>query len=750
MTSRGERVELIDHRVDGVLELENLALHIHRDLARKIAIGHGSGHCRDVSDLRRQVAGHGIHAVGKILPDAANAFHLSLAAQLAFRSDFARHARDFRREGVQLIDHRVDGVLQFQNFALDVHRDFARKIAVRHRRGHFRDVADLGRKIAGHRVDAVGQILPDAADALHLRLAAQLSFGADLARHARDFRTEAVELIDHRVDGVLQLKNFAARIHRDLGRKIASGDGGGHAGDIAHLVGQVAGHRVHALREIFPRAGDALNLRLPAQFAVRADLARHARNFRSERAELIDHRVDGVLELENFAAHRDRDLARKIAVGHRGRDFRDVADLAGEIARHGIHAVGEIFPGSGNATHIGLTAENTFRTHLARHARHFRSECVQLIDHRVDGVLELKNFAAHIHRDLAGKVAIGDRRGDFGDVSDLRREITGHRVHAVGEVFPDARDALHFRLAAQLAFGSDFARHAGHFGSERSELIHHRIDRVLEFEDLALHIHRDFAREIAIGHRGGDFRDVADLRGEIARHRIDAVREILPDAGDALHHGLTAQLAFRADFARHARYFRSEGIQLRHHGVHHARRVQELAFERAAVDIESHGLRKVALGHRADHAGDFGRRLHQIPDQAVDRIQTLRPIAGRRAHAGPLVDLAFLADRAADPGEFARHAFVQLENIVERVGDLARDPGLVNRQANRKIAVLEGDQRLQQRARVECVSYQLRHQKLLWPGTFACDCPKRSLNMAPRPRNSSRLEGFRRYRVAPS
>ena len=42
-------------------------------------------------------------------------------------------------------------------------------------------------QVAGHGVDAVGEILPDAGDALHLRLPAELAFGADFARHARHF-----------------------------------------------------------------------------------------------------------------------------------------------------------------------------------------------------------------------------------------------------------------------------------------------------------------------------------------------------------------------------------------------------------------------------------------------------------------------------------------------------------------------------------------------------------------------------------
>jgi hypothetical protein len=81
---------------------------------------------------------------------------------------------------------------KFQNFALHVHRDLAREIAVGHRRSHLGDVADLRRQVAGHGVDAESvKVLPHAAHALHLRLAAQFAFGADFARHARHFRAKA-------------------------------------------------------------------------------------------------------------------------------------------------------------------------------------------------------------------------------------------------------------------------------------------------------------------------------------------------------------------------------------------------------------------------------------------------------------------------------------------------------------------------------------------------------------------------------
>ena len=54
-------------------------------------------------------------------------------------------------EGVELVHHGVDGVLQFQNFAFHVDRDLARKVAARHSRGDFGDVAHLGGEVGGHR-----------------------------------------------------------------------------------------------------------------------------------------------------------------------------------------------------------------------------------------------------------------------------------------------------------------------------------------------------------------------------------------------------------------------------------------------------------------------------------------------------------------------------------------------------------------------------------------------------------------------
>ena len=301
----------------------------------------------------------------------------------------------------------------------------------------------------------------------------------------------AVELVDHRVEGFLQLKDLAAHVHGDLARKIAVGDRGRHLGDVAHLGGQIAGHRVHAVGQVLPGAGDAGHLGLAAELAVGADLARHARDLCRKRIELIDHGVEGFLELQDFAAHVHGDLLGKVALRHRGRHLGDVAHLPGEVRGHRVDAVGQVLPGPGNAAHHGLAAELAFGADLAGHARHLAGKRVELVHHGVDGVLELENFAAHVDGDLFRKVAAGDRGRDLGDVAHLRGEVRGHRVDAVGEVLPGAGNAQHVGLSAEASFGADLARHARDLAGERVELIDHRVDGLLELENLAAHVHRD-------------------------------------------------------------------------------------------------------------------------------------------------------------------------------------------------------------------------------------------------------------------
>src|SRR5262249_6792007 len=271
---------------------EDLTAHVDGDLFRQIAVGDGDGHIGDIAHLSGQIAGHQVDVVSEIFPGAGDSGHRGLTAELAFGADLAGDPGDCGRGGDELMDHGVDGFLQLKNLAAHIDSYFFRQVAVGDGDGDIGDVADLGGQIARHDVDAFGEILPNAADVTHLRLAAELSFGADLAGDPGDFGSETPELIDHGVDRIFEPESLAADIDSDFFRQIAVGDGDGDIGNIAHLVGQVAGHEVDAIGKILPGAGDAGDRGLTAEFPFGADLPRNPGDFGSKTAQLIDHGVD--------------------------------------------------------------------------------------------------------------------------------------------------------------------------------------------------------------------------------------------------------------------------------------------------------------------------------------------------------------------------------------------------------------------------------------------------------------------------
>src|SRR5690606_24090719 len=129
--------------------------------------------------------------------------------------------------------------------------------------------------------------------------------------------------------------------------------------------------------------------------------------------------------------------------------------------------VGQILPGTADAFDLRLSAEPTLGADLARHAGYLAGERVELVDRHDDRVLELENLSLHFDGDLLGQVAARHCGRDFGDVAHLSGYPYATLFRSVGQVLPGAADALDLRLAAELAFGADLARHARHLGRER-------------------------------------------------------------------------------------------------------------------------------------------------------------------------------------------------------------------------------------------------------------------------------------------
>ena len=209
------------------------------------------------------------------------------------------------------------------------------------------------------------------------------------------------------------------------------------------------------------------------------------------------------------------DGTSQIAFRHRRGDFRDGAHLRRQICREQIHVAGQILPRARRARHVRLAAEPAFHAHFARDVCDLFGENRQRVRHVIDRFRERGDFTLRFHGQLLAQISVGNGRHDFHDAAHLVGQVGRHEVHAVGQILPRAAHAGHLRLPAEFAFRADFARHARHFGGEGIQLVHHGVDGVLQFQNFAFHVHRDFARQVAARHGRRHFGDVADLRRQV-------------------------------------------------------------------------------------------------------------------------------------------------------------------------------------------------------------------------------------------
>jgi hypothetical protein len=110
-----------------------------------IAVCDGRHDFGNATHLIRQVRSHKVDVIGQVFPRPGDAFHNGLPTQLSFHADLARYTSDFIGKRRQLIDHRINRVFQFKNFAFYVHGDLLAEVASSDRGGNSSDVAHLGR-----------------------------------------------------------------------------------------------------------------------------------------------------------------------------------------------------------------------------------------------------------------------------------------------------------------------------------------------------------------------------------------------------------------------------------------------------------------------------------------------------------------------------------------------------------------------------------------------------------------------------
>ena len=110
--------------------------------------------------------------------------------------------------------------------------------------------------------------------------------------------------------------------------------------------------------------------------------------------------------------------------------------------------------------------------------------------------------------------------------------------------------------------------------------------------------------------------------------------------------------------------------------------ITESGFVGAGVGAAATGLRPVV---ELMFIGFMGVCLDQIVNQAVDRMDALRPGPGRPRQRNALGDFPLLSHDAADPVNLICLLRHQLDEVVEGISHLARHARPFHRQPDRKV-----------------------------------------------------------------
>ncbi len=109
------------------------------------------------------------------------------------------------------------------------------------------------------------------------------------------------------------------------------------------------------------------------------------------------------------------------------------------------------------------------------------------------------------------------------------------RVYRVRQILPGSGHAGHHRLAAQLAVGAHFARHARHFLGENAQLLNHRVDDVrraqeLAFQRTAVHFQKHGLCQISLGHRADGASHFRGRAEQVLDQGVDRNLHVAPGA----------------------------------------------------------------------------------------------------------------------------------------------------------------------------------------------------------------------------
>ncbi len=127
----------------------------------------------------------------------------------------------------------------------------------------------------------------------------------------------------------------------------------------------------------------------------------------------------------------------------------------------------------------------------------------------------------------------------------MTREVTGHRVDGVREIFPRTSHAWHLRLSTELAVRADFTSHTSNFGGENTKLLNHRVDNVggaqeFAFQRASVHIQAHGLGQVPLGNSRDGTGYTLSRPKQVLNQRVDRDLHLAPRSSGFMKAGTLA------------------------------------------------------------------------------------------------------------------------------------------------------------------------------------------------------------------
>ncbi len=180
-------------------------------------------------------------------------------------------------------------------------------------------------------------------------------------------------------------------------------------------------------------------------------------------------------------------------------------NLPGQVARHGVDGVGQVFPGSRDTRHLRLPSQFSVRANFAGDASYFRGKNAELLDHGVNDCGGPEKFpfewpAIHVQSNGLRQISLRHGCNRPRDFRVRLQQVVDESIDGYFHLAPGAARLVKLRSLARFAFLPDHLADASQFVGDLLVRRHNLVKRIRKFSWKTCPGSREADGKVAIAH----------------------------------------------------------------------------------------------------------------------------------------------------------------------------------------------------------------------------------------------------------